>query len=63
MLTENNYLKGIALNAQSKYNIAYEKAPLFDIVCAALASKLLNHEYAEMLTEKQKTQLETIINK
>ena len=42
MLTENNYNKGIQILEQIKYNIAYDKAPLFDIVYCGLAMKLLN---------------------
>lgn len=62
MLTDNNYLKGIELNEQIKYNIAYERDFLFDVVFAGLASRLLKHEYSEELTEQQKSILTQIIN-
>jgi hypothetical protein len=51
MITENNYLKGIDLNNRLKYNVNYCRQELFVIVCAGLASKLLNYEYASELTE------------
>jgi hypothetical protein len=41
MLTESNYTKGNAIVNQIKYNIAYNKKPLFDIVCAGMAHRLL----------------------
>lgn len=63
MLTENNYTKGMAMNEQIKYNIAYDRTPLFDIVCAGLAAKLLASEYANELTDEQRNVLESIINK
>ena len=63
MLTYDNYLKGITLNEQIKYNIEYDKSPLFDIVCSGLASRLLSHDYANELTEEQRVKLETIKNK
>ena len=63
MLTENNYNKGIQILEQIKYNIAYDKAPLFDIVYCGLAMKLLNHEYNNELTEEQRSALQEIANK
>ena len=52
MLTESNYTKGNAIVNQIKYNIAYNKKPLFDIVCAGMASRLLQHQYASGLTDE-----------
>lgn len=63
MLTYNNYLKGITLNEYVKYNIEYDKLPLFNVVCSGLASRLLSHNYADELTEEQRVKLETIKNK
>ena len=63
MLTSNNYAKGVALNEQVKFNIMYDKGPLFDIVYSGLAFRLLLHDYATELNEKQKAVLETIKNK
>lgn len=54
MLTENNYSKGEAVFEQTKYNINYDKKPLFDIVVAGMASRLLQHQYSLMLTDEQK---------
>lgn len=63
MLTYDNYLKGVTLNEHIKYNIEYDKLPLFDIVCSGLASRLLSYTYADELTEEQRVKLETIKNK
>lgn len=63
MLTSNNYLKGVELNEQIKYNINYDRKPLFDIVYSGLASRLLSHEYVAELNEEQMAVLETIKNK
>lgn len=52
MLTENNYSKGEAVFEQTKYNINYDKKPLFDIVVAGMASRLLQHQYSLMLTDE-----------
>ena len=41
----------------------YDKGPLFDIVYSGLAFRLLLHDYATELNEKQKAVLETIKNK
>lgn len=54
MLTENNYTKGNAIIEQIKYNINYDKKPIFDIVYAGLASRLLQHQYSLTLTDEQK---------
>ena len=62
MLTEKNFLKGVKLNDIAKYNIAYERFPLFEVVCANLAHKVLIQEYVE-LTEEERTKLESLINK
>lgn len=51
MLTDNKYTAGLAIAEQLKYNINYNKAPLFDVICASLASKLLNQQYVELSTE------------
>ena len=63
MLNVNNYNKGISILEQIKYNIKYDRKPLFDIVCAGMADRLLNHEYNDDLTEKQRTILQQIANK
>lgn len=60
MLTENNYTKGNAIIEQIKYNINYNKKPIFDIVYAGLASRLLQHQYASGLTDEQKEILNNI---
>ena len=62
MLTDNNYLKGMASHEQAKYNINYDKKPLFDVVCANLAHKMLIQTLVE-LTDEQREKLEHIINK
>lgn len=63
MLTNGNYEKGMVSHEQIKYNINYDKCPLFDIVCAGMASRLLNHEYSVDLTDEQRDLLQKIINK
>lgn len=63
MLTETNYIKGQAINEQMKYNINFDKKPLFNIVCAGLASRLLNMTYAEELPAEKISILEALINK
>lgn len=60
MLTENNYTKGNAIIEQIKYNINYNKKPIFDIVYAGFASRLLQHQYASGLTDEQKEILNNI---
>lgn len=60
MLTESNYAKGNAIVNQIKYNIAYNKKPLFDIVCAGMAHRLLQHQYASLLNDEQKKVLNNI---
>lgn len=62
MLTNKNFLKGESLLNISKYNINYDKRPLYDIVLANLAYKLLNQPYVT-LTDKERNLLENIINK
>lgn len=57
MLSEDKYTAGLAIAEQLKYNIAYDKAPLFDVVCSGLAARLLKYEYAEELTEEQRDML------
>lgn len=61
MLTENNYSKGEAVFEQTKYNINYDKKPLFDIVVAGMVSRLLQHEFSSDLTDEQKELLNNII--
>lgn len=60
MLTESQYLKSEAIHEQTKYNINYDKKPLFDIVRAGMASRLLSHEYSSDLTDEQKEALNNI---
>ena len=60
MLTENNYTKGNAVIELIKHNIDYNKKPLFDIVRAGIASRLLQHQYASGLTDEQKEILNNI---
>lgn len=60
MLTKSQYLKSEAIHEQIKYNINYDKKPLFDIVCAGMASRLLSHEYASDLTDEQKEILNNV---
>ena len=61
MLTEANYLKGEAIIERIKYNIDYDKKPLFNIICAGMASRLLQHDYSSELTDEQKELLNNII--
>lgn len=64
MLTKDNYDKGMAVFEQSKYNIAYDRKPLFDIVCANLADRILNTEtVVKDLTEEQIEILVSLKNK
>ena len=63
MLTQDNYLYGKEILEQIKYNIAYNKAPLFEIVKSGLANRLLNHQYKDLLTEEQINVLQQITNK
>lgn len=62
MLTQSNYLYGKEVLELIKYNIAYNKAPLFEVVKSGLASRLLNHAYKDMLTEEQISILQQIAN-
>lgn len=62
MLNEKNYIRGKELNEQLKFNIAYDKTPIFNIVCSKLASRLLQSEYASELTEDERNKLECLIN-
>lgn len=62
MLTDDKYTAGLAIAEQLKYNINYNKAPLFDVICANLASKLLNQQYVELSTEDVE-KLNKLINK
>lgn len=61
MLTKDKYATGLAIAEQLKYNIAYDKTPLFNVVCAGLAARLLNVAYAEELTDDQIATLNKII--
>lgn len=63
MLSNSNYNKGIAIHEQIKYNIHYNKHPMFDIVCAGMADKLLKHKYNSNLTEEQREALNKITSK
>lgn len=63
MLTDDNYNKGLIILEQLKYNIAYDKAPLFEMIYRELANKLLDHEYNTDLTEEQRNALQEIANK
>ena len=60
MLTESQYLKSEAIHEQTKYNIHYDKKPLFDVVRVGMASRLLSHEYSSDLTDEQKEALNNI---
>lgn len=62
MLTADKYTTGLAIAEQLKYNINYNKAPLFDVICASLASKLINQTYVE-LTDKEVEKLNKLIKK
>ena len=53
MLNNIEYQKGVKLNEQIKYNINYDKEPLFQIVCSGFASRLLALEYSKDLTQEQ----------
>lgn len=55
MLSESKYQFGLAIAEQMKYNIAYDKEPLLDVVCAGLASRILLSEYAELSEEQRET--------
>lgn len=59
MLSSNKYTTGLAIAEQLKYNIHYNKAIVFDVVCASLASKLLSQQYVE-LDEAQQIKLNKI---
>lgn len=61
MLTKDKYTTGLAIAEQLKYNIAYDKAPLFNVVCVGLAARLLNSQYVEELTDNQIAALNKII--
>ena len=62
MLTTDKYTAGLAIAEQLKYNINYNKAPLFDVICANLASKLINQTYVE-LSDEEIEKLNKLINK
>ena len=62
MLTADRYTTGLAIAEQLKYNINYNKAPLFDVICANLASKLINQTYVE-LSDEEIEKLNKLINK
>lgn len=62
MLTADKYTTGLAIAEQLKYNINYNKAPLFDVICANLASKLINQTYVE-LSDEEIEKLNKLINK
>lgn len=62
MLNTDKYEKGMQLNELMKFNIAYDKLPLFNIICASLADKLLNSEYAYLLTIEERNKLQQIID-
>lgn len=62
MLSEKNYLKGKVVENTTKYNINYDRHPLYDIICANLASKLLTQEYVS-LTDGEREKLESLTNK
>ena len=62
MLTDKNYSKGIISHEQCKYNINYNKKPLFEVVCANLAHKVLTQTFVE-LTDVEREKLERLINK
>lgn len=63
MLTQDKYDQGLNILEFIKYNIEYDKSPIFNIVRSGLASKLLTHEYAVDLTDEQRSALECVINK
>lgn len=63
MLSNSNYNKGITIHEQIKYNINYNKYPIFSIVYASMADKLLKHEYSNSLTEEQREALNKITSK
>lgn len=62
MLTADRYTTGLAIAEQLKYNINYNKAPLFDVICVNLASKLINQTYVE-LSDEEIEKLNKLINK
>jgi len=62
MLTHDNYVTGKEILEKIKYSISYNKAPLFEIVKAGFASRLLNHKYRDILTEEQINLLQQIAN-
>lgn len=63
MLNENNYKKGLIIHEQTKYNINYDRQPLFDIICSSLAQRLLDDPFSADLTAEQKEVLNNLINK
>ena len=63
MLNDIKYEQGLNILEQIKYNIAYDKAPIFNIVQACLASRLLQDEYAAELSEETIAALQCIIDK
>lgn len=62
MLTDKNYSKGNILHGLYKHNINYDKKPLFEVVCANLAHKVLTQAFVE-LTSAEREKLERLINK
>lgn len=63
MLTTEKYEQSLNILEQIKYNLAYDKALIFNIVQASLAHRLLQDEYAAELTEEQIAALQCIIDK
>lgn len=63
MLTAEQYNQGLTILEQSKYTIEYDKTSMFVMICSQLAAYLLQHEYANDLTEEQKKILEQLANK
>jgi hypothetical protein len=53
MLSKEYYEIGVKLHEQIKYNINYDKEPLFKLVCSGFASRLLSLEYVEELSQEQ----------
>lgn len=62
MLTDKNYAKGIVSHKQCKYNINYDRKPLFEVICANIAHKMLTQTFVE-LTDDERKKLEYLINK
>lgn len=63
MLSHEKYELGLSVAERMKYCIVHDKETMFNIVCAGLASKILESDYAGDLTDKQRETLLHITEK